>query len=291
MPLITFTGLPSSGKTEWAKRLQNGLQERIDRAKEMKEIGCNYSVTYHSDDTLGISHSAYIDSNSEKRARGSQMSAVKRDISPTNIVILDSLAYIKGFRYQLYCEAKGLQTPHCVIHTLTSLEKCIEWNNNPERVNKWNDDIIRQLDMRYEEPNNNSRWDSPLYTIVPEDENEKLQIDDIWDTIVMKKAPPPNAATVIKATSGNDFLQELDKQTQEVISKILQHQQINIGGFVNIDKEHDLRIMMPPSLVSVSQLQRIRRTFVSLNRMRNIDIPRITAFFVEYVNRSLNMED
>jgi tRNA uridine 5-carbamoylmethylation protein Kti12 len=46
------------------------------------------------------------------------MSAVKRLLSRDDIVIADGLNYIKGFRYQLYCEAKALQTPSCVVRLL-----------------------------------------------------------------------------------------------------------------------------------------------------------------------------
>lgn len=289
MPLITFTGLPSSGKTKWAKLLQQQLQEKIEAAKQNNEPGHNYSIIYHSDETLGISHETYRESSSEKHARGNQMSAVKRDLSRSNFVILDSLSYIKGFRYQLYCEAKGVVTPHCVIQVMNPLEKCIEWNNLESKVNKWSEDLIKQLHMRYEEPNSDSRWDSPLFTIVSDYDQECLPIDQIWESLVLKRPPPPNAATVVKATSGNDFLQELDKQTQEVLRLILQHQQLTeIGGEVLINKEQGLFVEMPPTAVSIAQLQRIRRTYITLNRMRSVDIDRITPLFVDYVNRSLS---
>lgn len=32
-----------------------------------------------------------------------------------SIVIADGLNYIKGFRYQLYCESKASETPSCVV--------------------------------------------------------------------------------------------------------------------------------------------------------------------------------
>lgn len=292
MPLITFTGLPSSGKTRLAKKLQLLLEEKIEQAKESNGPGHNYSVIYHSDETLGISHETYTDSNLEKNARGNQMSAVKRDLARTNFVILDALAYIKGFRYQLFCEAKGVLTPHCVIQVMNPLEKCIEWNNSPEKVNKWDDDLIKQLHMRYEEPNNDTRWDSPLFTLVSDYEKEELPINEIWDALVLKRPPPPNAATLIKPTSGNSFLQELDKQTQSVLTKIIQHQQLmSIGGEVLIDRDAQLLIEMPAVSVSTAQLQRIRRTYVALNRMRSVDIDRITPLFVDYINRSFHNED
>ena len=31
------------------------------------------------------------------------------------VVVLDSLNYIKGFRYQLYCAARTESTQHCVV--------------------------------------------------------------------------------------------------------------------------------------------------------------------------------
>ena len=282
MPLVTFTGLPSSGKTKFAKQLVDSLQKRIEESKTTKEPGHNYSVIYHSDETLGISKDVYKDSTQEKHARGTQMSAVKRDLARNTIVVLDTMAYIKGFRYQLYCEAKGLATPHCVVHVVSSVDHCVQWNR------EWDEEVIRQLAMRYEEPNGDTRWDSPLFTVVAADDNETLPIDEMWDCLVLKKVAPPNAATRVKPTSGNNFLQELDQKTQAVISAIVQHQQIaSIGGQVKVE---DMAIDMPAHAVSTAQLQRIRRTFVALNRMRSIDIDRITSLFVEYINRTFESE-
>ena len=105
----------------------------------------------------------------------------------------------------------------------------------------------------------------------------------------MKRPPPPNAATLVRPTSGNNYLQELDKRTLEVIGKIVQHQQLtSAGGLVVIDPVQKLLVEIPGEPVSIAQLQRIRRTFVSLNRMRSIDVDRIPSMFVDYVNKSLN---
>lgn len=290
MPLITFCGLPCSGKTTWAQKLIIALEQKVAEAQDQKLPGYNYNIIYHSDDTLGISHDTYKDSNKEKNARGAQMSAVKRDLSRSTIVILDTLAYIKGFRYQLFCEAKGVVTPHCVVQVMNPVGKCIEWNKTHQ--NPWEEEVIGQLDMRFEDPNADSRWDSPLFTLVSDYEKENLPVDEIWDALVLKRAPPPNAATLVKPTSGNNYLQELDKKTHDVIGKIVQHQQLNsVGGDVVVDASQNLVVHMPANSVSIAQLQRIRRTFVSLNRMRNIDVDRITAVFVEYMDRSLNSDE
>ena len=62
-----------------------------------------------------------IDAKSEKAARGTFYSAIQRVLSKDDIVIADGMNYIKGFRYQLYCEAKALSTPHCVVSCLEGL--------------------------------------------------------------------------------------------------------------------------------------------------------------------------
>ncbi|GEQ70266.1 hypothetical protein JCM33374_g3942 [Metschnikowia sp. JCM 33374] len=278
-----------AGKTRWAKKLVEQLEQKIQSAQETNAPGHNYKIIYHNDETLGISHRAYEESATEKHARGTQLSAVKRDLSRTAFVILDSLSYIKGFRYQLFCEAKGVVTPHCVVQVMNSVDKCLEWNDARSDENTWPVEVIQQLAMRYEEPNADSRWDSPLFTLVSDYEGESLPIDQIWESLVLKRPPPPNAATLVKPTSGNNYLQELDKRTSEVIGKIVQHQQLtSAGGLVVIDASKNLHVEIPADAVSIAQLQRIRRTFVSLNRMRSIDVDRISSMFVDYVNKSLN---
>lgn len=68
-----------------------------------------------NDQTLGVSRSVYHTAKAEKDARAEEYSAVKRVLSRDDIVIADGLNYIKGFRYQLYCEAKAVSTPSCVV--------------------------------------------------------------------------------------------------------------------------------------------------------------------------------
>lgn len=286
MPLIIFVGPPSCGKSSWSRRLVSLLQERIDSAESDSEVKM-FKILCYTDELLGISHQEYSTSLAEKNARAKQLSVVKRHLSRTNIVILDSLNYIKGFRYQLYCEAKGLGTTHCVIQTMASLETCLEWNqSNPT---PWDPKVINELSMRYEEPNGVLRWDSPLFNLVSDDIEETIPINEVWNALVMKQPPPPNSATVIRDQVGTDFLQELDRETQLVLTAIGQHQNIySIGGRVSINAAQNLYIDMPSVPVSASSLQRARRAYIALNRMRNIDKDRITPLFVDYLNSSLN---
>lgn len=112
--LILISGYPSAGKTTRAIQLKEAFEKRIasdtndGRASRLR-------VHLINDQTLGVSRQVYHTARAEKDARAEEYSAVKRVLSRDDIVIADGLNYIKGFRYQLYCEAKAMETPHCVV--------------------------------------------------------------------------------------------------------------------------------------------------------------------------------
>ena len=58
-----------------------------------------------------------------------------------------------------------------------------QWNDTKELGTKWDPVLMKQLQMRYEEPNSDTRWDS-LFTILSEDPQEKIPIEDIWNALV-----------------------------------------------------------------------------------------------------------
>ena len=55
------------------------------------------------------------DSRSEKPARGTLFSAMQRQMGQATILIMDSLNYIKGFRYQMYCAAREMKIRVCTV--------------------------------------------------------------------------------------------------------------------------------------------------------------------------------
>lgn len=71
----------------------------------------------------------------EKTARAEEFSAVKRAVSKNVVVIADAPNYIKGFRYQLFCEAKAAGTRSVVVHTAAREDECVAWNN--VRLEAW----------------------------------------------------------------------------------------------------------------------------------------------------------
>jgi protein KTI12 len=121
-----ISGYPASGKTHRSEQLKSFFHSQIESATDPAHK--RLTVVHISDDTLGVPRSVYDAARTEKDARGTLSSAVKRALSRDCIVICDAMNYIKGFRYQMHCEAKAVQTTSCVVHVGTPIDKCREIN-------------------------------------------------------------------------------------------------------------------------------------------------------------------
>ncbi|KAJ0309180.1 hypothetical protein COL5a_001300 [Colletotrichum fioriniae] len=379
MPLIVVSGLPTSGKTTRAKQLQAHLAARIAAAaadgSSSNKQSPPYRLHYISDSTLSISRDVYdLDPNkvrahtrsanaSEKDARAAVYGAVKRVLSDRDIVILDGMNYIKGWRYQLHCEAKAMRTPSVVLQigcgverargineerlrrrgaaasttttTTTTTTKEAEGadsrapeiakeahteeetkqDDTDEEQQPYDADNWDNLVFRYEEPNPMTRWDSPLFTLIWDDDAAQTAkvCDDIWDAVAGtgRKVIKPNQATVQRSrdTSG-DYLYVLDRETQDVVKRILEAQaEGEEGGEVKVSRgdgdgataaggeKKELVVQLPGRKVGLPQLQRLRRAFVGLNRggiglegVGNFSAERMRESFVGYLNDTFEQE-
>ncbi|KAK4123913.1 chromatin associated protein KTI12 [Parathielavia appendiculata] len=381
MPLIILTGLPTSGKTTRAKQLHAYLSSRITPSSSSSSPPPppnsnpntnptvapqiqppKYSLHLISDTTLSIPRSVYDLSPenlpahvrsanaSEKDARAAVYAAVKRVLSPRDIVILDGLNYIKGWRYQLFCEAKNVSTPSCVVQVGCTVERARAVNErrlqrrregsggrrrvegrdgeadvvkDGEGPEEGNDGKVREEEedndeeepyepsnwenvvFRYEEPNPMTRWDSPLFTLVWEDDEAQTRavFDKIWDTIAGegRKTVKPNQSTVQRDKDpGGDYLYVLERETQDIVKRILERQSDDGGGEVTLPRindpsdgqvREDLVVSLPGKKVGLPQLQRYRRAFVALNRggigleaVGKLAAERLRESFVGYLN-------
>ncbi|KAI0202765.1 chromatin associated protein KTI12 [Astrocystis sublimbata] len=335
MPLIIVTGFPTSGKSTRAKQLHTHLSERI-KAATPSGATPKYRLHLISDQTLSISRSVYDLSAlpahtrsanaSEKDARASIYGAVKRVLSDKDIVILDGLNYIKGWRYQLHCEAKAMRTPSCILQIGCSKNKSREVNEarlgrdpaGAQDVRARGDDVDEaegayepanweNLVFRYEEPNPMTRWDSPLFTLIWEDgeEQSKQVFDSLWEAVAgdARKIVKPNQATVQRGRDGDgDYLYVLDRETQDIVKRILELQGDEGGGDVRIPRggvqnAQDLLVELPGKKIALPQLQRLRRAFMGLNRggiglenIGNMGPSRIRESFVGYLNDSFEKD-
>ncbi|KAK3357245.1 chromatin associated protein KTI12 [Lasiosphaeria hispida] len=364
MPLIIITGLPSSGKSTRAQQLHAYLAERI-AAVTPPNSPPKYRLHLISDQTQGISRAVYDLSPehlpahvrsanaSEKDARAALYGAVKRVLSPRDIVVLDGMNYIKGWRYQLFCEAKNMSTPSAVLQIGCSVDRAREVNearlarraaaaptlsptetsrptenspsstgteetnppptqdpittdnNNPPPPDDNDDEPYSpsnwtNLVFRYEEPNPMTRWDSPLFTLIWDDSPAQTRstFAALWDVIAGAAAKPirPNQSTIQRDKDpGGDYLYVLERETQDIVKKILEGQSAEGGGEVALarvnGREGELVVELPGRKVGLPQLQRYRRAFVALNRggigleaVGKLAAGRLRESFVGYLN-------
>lgn len=330
LQLIIITGLPTSGKSTRAAQLHAYLAERI-AALPPTPSQAPYRLHLISDETQDIPRAVYDLSPSqlpahvrsanasEKDARAALYGAVKRVLSPRDIVVLDGLNYIKGWRYQLFCEAKNARTPSAVLQVGCSQERAREVNEarlrraaEPTSTTTTDDDTAEpyapsnwtNLVFRYEEPNPMTRWDSPLFTLIWDDgETQTRQVfDQLWDVIAgdAKKVVRPNQSTVQRDKDpGGDYLYVLERETQDIVKGILEKQGDEGGEEVSLPRSRDdeggdepLVVELPAGKkVGLPQLQRYRRAFVALNRggigleaVGKLAAARLRESFVGYLN-------
>ena len=246
---------------------------------------------HHIDDqSLGLSRDVYATAKPEKDARATFSSAIKRALARDAVVVADGMNYIKGFRYQLYCEAKAVQTPSCVVHVGTPADRCRVLNDQALEAGSggYQPEIFENLVFRYEEPNGMTRWDSPLFTVPFEDAEPPL--DAIWEAMVgsdgKAKVVRPNAATVLRPATEQNYLYELDKITSDMLNLISVWRQDRPGeggGEVKVP-DAETAIQLPTTVPSLPQLQRLRRQFTQLNRQHTLSKSRIRDLFIDYLN-------
>ena len=215
MPLIVICGHPCSGKSTVAQRIAEICRQRggdavvvdeeslhLVRNDSYKGTCVRTYINRHAQNShlLPMYHS-FADVPSEKNTRGVLRSVVDRCLSQrSRIVIFDSLNNIKGYRYELWCIARGASTRYCMVHVDTFVDVCRQWNterrkNEHEQEEQqekqescsYSDEIFEDLASRFERPDARNKWDAPLFTVRPEHvqgPNNSNAVDDQVSAIV-----------------------------------------------------------------------------------------------------------
>lgn len=280
-----------------------------------------YTLSPISEHSLHQPRSAFATPALEKDARAALLAAVQRALSPRAIVLVDAANHIKGWRYQLHCEAKAAGVRSCVVHVgatttqaraandarLALLQQEQDGHDGNVSVSvrvgvtvggsrehdPYNPLVWDELAARYEEPNPMARWDSPLFTVARDDAAPPHAL--IWAQVV-EPAPTkgragavgvvrPHQATARAPASHADALYELDRATQTVVARLVEHAATagGEGGAVPIPLEaseepgggggggratHSATLRVPVGGIGFAQLQRLRRQFIASQRQQ-----------------------
>eukprot|EP01018_Ginkgo_biloba_P023666 Gb_12362 [translate_table: standard] len=297
MALVLMCGQPCSGKSTAANCLAQALQSQP------------YDVRIIDEPSLHLDRNqSYADMPSEKNLRGVLRSEVDRSVSKDSIIIVDSLNNIKGYRYELWCLARAAGIRYCVLYCDVEESYSKAWNKARQEQEKpaYNDKIFDDLVRRFEKPNRQNRWDSPLFEIRPSEEQIKESSSPILEAAsfltrrIDSKSRDvhllqPTIATQNMRASETNSLYELDQATQEVINILVEAQAQGYGSLVNsISLGEGLPIINIQRQVGLPELRRLRRTFVKLTGQSSLsgppppsDAQSAKRMFAEYLNREL----
>eukprot|EP01127_Copromyxa_protea_P014243 TRINITY_DN3928_c0_g1_i2.p1 TRINITY_DN3928_c0_g1~~TRINITY_DN3928_c0_g1_i2.p1 ORF type:complete len:254 (-),score=42.09 TRINITY_DN3928_c0_g1_i2:22-783(-) len=251
------------------------------------------SVVLINDESLNINRNqAYKDSREEKMTRGLIKATCDRHISKSTIVICDSLNYIKGYRYELWCSSRSAATPSCVVW-VKQLDTTVKaWNeSNPNEDAKWNPDLLSELVMRFEPPASSRRWENPTFEI---EEGEELPFSAITAHVTATFSNHISMATSHNKIGDANYLHDLDKVTQDIIKAFLESQkETAIGSLVTVPNSK--KKLKYTRQVGMAELRRLRQQYISLSRslsQTKNDFTQRTQTqladeFVDYLNASL----
>lgn len=194
MPLVIISGHPCIGKTRFSQDLKAYL-ESIHAC----------SVVLINEESLGITPAAgYSSSFTEKSTRGSLKSAVDHNLSSTAWVIVDSLNYIKGFRYELYCLARTIKSTHCCVWLSCDEATSNSWSLARKDVpgGTYPQDILEDLRRRFEPPNERNRWDRPLFSASTSPASAMEPFPAAMGSSTLPEASPGSASGPAEAEAG-----------------------------------------------------------------------------------------
>ena len=82
---------------------------------------------------------------------------------------------------------------------------------------------------------------------------------------------------------------KLDKVTLEIISAFTEGQkEFGAGGLPMVVPQASSKVINPSRTVTLSELRRLRKQFVSINKMRTtLDTDRLGDLFADYLNTNL----
>lgn len=302
MALILMCGLPASGKSTVADKLKQILQQEGQEVYIIRDgedaIG---PTTDHNSTTLPSNRvaetraSLYCDSATEKKTRARLRAATERALNAGNIVICDSLNYIKGFRYEMYCVAKTASLKYCVVYCDPGEAQCISHDvaRGGRGEDAYGESLCNALTRRFEVPVARNRWDSPLHVI----DTTK----DGWDTsllavrdLVLKKSLKliPTRATRVSEKQGADVLGLLDRVTRELEALMIAEMQggKGVGDKIIVQNaSNSIRLERKPK---VAEVRNMRRSYLTLARMhppKGNSKGELLDEYIEYINAQLRV--
>ena len=198
--------------------------------------------------------------------RASLKSEVERNLDSDTIVILDSLNYIKGYRYELYCLARSAKTTLTNIYCETDVEVAQEWNAARDQAVAFTEELFNDYKGRLEVPNPANRWDCPWFIIRP---HEDTPYDDINKAVLSGKLPKAPISNKQEEGLDTNYIYELDKKWTAINEFIIQKQQeFNEGDSISAAEVGGATKMLTlHKFYSPIELKNLKKEFITLSKL------------------------
>ncbi|XBW37217.1 hypothetical protein QEN19_002799 [Hanseniaspora menglaensis] len=330
MPLILLTGLPNSGKTDISQELISKINSFFNNPEVISPLTFKPNIIYHSDETLSIPPESYSNPKLEKFNRGKIQSIMRRDVNLKNIVIVNSLNYIKGFRYQLFIDCKNFNEGYCLIYSIkatsedqlnsSSVGNLLELSASGQldtnkkhsveeegKEGNWDNKLVNEISMRFEEPNERNRWDSPCFRLLQDQDKvtdelvveilkclypkqfQRFALNNAAGNLTEEESKrlndlahkmKPSNTTKLQPITQSDYLMKLNNISSNLIKKLsdwlnLEVNSMNLRYLIDdedVERGKFIQFQSPlikQKLVSnLNILQRLKRQFIQLHKIR-----------------------
>lgn len=240
-------------------------------------------------------------------------SEIARRLQKDNVLIFDSLNLIKGYRYEIWCLARGASTRCCVVHVDTPVDTCRSWNAS-RSDDVYTEETFEDLASRLERPDSKNRWEAPLYSVFPllgEDNTRRVcesiaqytthgskgrgrEVQEAQGMKLNGMDLQPTIATSSQVLSSTNLLHDVDKELQAVVKEIMEAQTLAGGSAAGIITfGPDMPILNATRPLSVVELRRYKRMFLKLATNNTYErtltnASQVRPLFVTYVSQQVH---
>ena len=208
--LIILCGIPSAGKSEIAFKTAKVLENRFkkptlvvdtDKFREMMPIS---QVTFKPE--------------REALMRRAAFNTIALGLQEGYIVISDDLNYYVSMRKDLSALAKNRGAGFGVVYINTPLNIALEWNKKRKR--SVSQELIEEINSKFEEPGRKYKWDTPIVTVDPSKESLQTISDLISEKTIqaMKVWGKP----ITRSPEAPTQIRDLEKATRRAMGEIMQ---------------------------------------------------------------------
>ncbi|MHA1683356.1 MAG: AAA family ATPase [Promethearchaeota archaeon] len=169
---IILCGLPASGKSTLSAELQRVLSRQhdfhFDVDMEIVDVDEIRGVDYRGGRGKDCS---IFKPELEGAIRRKKLEAIGSYLNEGKSIVDDDMNYFRSMRKETIMICVKSQVPYAIIHVSTPLPTCIKWNQSRgiESVPRI---VLERVNENFDLPGSRAyRWDAPLLTVDPSEEN------------------------------------------------------------------------------------------------------------------------